>query len=271
MNKGKILVVGGAGLLGSRLVRAFLNGEKEVKVLDTRYGELEDVKTRRNLEFVGIGSDELCGGMADKQIVREAVEDVDVVYHLAINWDGASWKHELPIADLFDANVRGTLNLLEASRHHEVDHFLFSSSVAVYGETERTMSLRRSARKSRVADEETVCFPERWDGDPGPAYAIVKLATEKLCMMYHYHYGLPVTVFRIEYIFASEKELGDYANIHVDDVVQAYLLAALNKKAYGQVFNLAYPTPHISVKKITEVLGWRPLKTEEFRRKKANA
>lgn len=271
MNKGKVLVVGGAGLLGSRLVRALLNGEHKVKVLDTRYGELGDVKTRANLEFVGIGSDELRGGMADKQIVREAVEDIDVVYHLAINWDGASWKHELPLTDLFDANIRGTLNLLEASRSHGVGHFLFSSSAAVYGETERTVSLRRSTKKSRVVDEETVCLPELWDGDPGPAYAIVKLTTEKLCMMYHYHYGLPITVFRIEYIFASEKELSDYANIHVDDVVQAFLLATLNERAYGQVFNLAYPAPHVSVKKITEVLGWRPLRTEEFRRKEVHA
>lgn len=265
MNKGKILVVGGAGLLGSKLVRALLNGERKVKVLDTRYGELEDVKTRTNLEFVGIGSDELRGGMADKHIVGEAVEDVDVVYHLAINWDGATWKHGLPPADLFDANVRGTLNLLEASRSHGVNHFLFSSSAAVYGETERTVFLRRRARKSRAVDEETVCMPELWDGDPGPAYAIIKLTTEKLCMMYHHHHGLPVTAFRIEYIFVSEKELGDYANIHVDDVVQAFLLATLNDKAYGQVFNLAYPAPYMSVKKITELLGWRPLKTEEFR------
>jgi len=268
MNKARILVVGGGGLLGSRLVRALINGEHKVRVLDTRYGELEDAKTCTNLEFVGVGSDELSGGIADKRIVREAVEDIDVVYHLAINWDGASWKHELPVADLFDVNVRGTLNLLEASKSKGVEHFLFSSSAAVYGETERTVSLRRRIKNSRVLDEETVCLSELWDGDPGPAYAILKLTTEKLCLMYHYHHGLPVTVFRIEYIFASEKELGDYANVHVDDVVQAFLLAKLNKKAYGQVFNLAYPASNVSVKKLTEALGWKPLKTEEFRTKK---
>lgn len=267
MNKERVLVVGGAGLLGSRLVHALLNGKRKVRVLDTRYGAFEDVKPHADLEFVGIGGDELRGGMADKQTVNEAVEDANIVCHLAVNWDGASWKHELPLAKLFEVNIRGTLNLLESSRAHGVKHFLFSSSAAVYGETERTISLRRGSEKSRVVDEETVCLPELWDGDPGPAYAIVKLATEKLCMMYYYHYGLPVTVFRIEYIFSSERELDDYANIHVDDVVQAFLLAMLNEKAYGQVFNLAYPASRISVKKVTDSLGWKPLRTEEIRKK----
>jgi hypothetical protein len=56
---------------------------------------MESSKTQspaQTLEFVGIGTDELSRGMADKQIVREAVENVYVVYHLAINWDGASWN-----------------------------------------------------------------------------------------------------------------------------------------------------------------------------------
>jgi hypothetical protein len=69
---------------------------------------MESSKTQspaQTLEFVGIGTDELSRGRADKQIVREAVEDVYVVYHLAINWDGASWKHEIPVADLSSAHM----------------------------------------------------------------------------------------------------------------------------------------------------------------------
>jgi nucleoside-diphosphate-sugar epimerase len=271
MNSDSVLVAGGAGLIGSRLVHALLRRGYKVRVLDTRYGQLEGIKNRADLEFVGVGSDGPRGGMADKQIVKEAVEGVCVVYHLAINWDGSSWRHELPAADLFDANVRGTLNLLEASKSQGVEHFLFSSSAAVYGDTERSIALRRSPAKNRAVDEEAACLSELWHGDPGPAYALVKLTTEKLCMLYHYHYNLPVTVFRIEYVFSSEKELEDYANIHVDDVVEAFLLATLNGKAYGQVFNLAYPTPYISVKKIKRELGWKPLRTEEFRGKKSTS
>jgi len=261
-----ILVTGGAGLLGSKLVLSLLNKNYAVRVLDTRYGALEDVKADANIEFFGIGANQLFEGMLDKQTVREAVKGSSVVFHLAINWDGATWKHELPMAKLFETNINGTLNLLEASKNYGVKHLLFSSSAAVYGDTEHTISMRQNAKKRAIVDEDSACLPELWNGDPGPAYAITKLTTEKLCMMYCHQYGLHVTVFRIEYIFQSVRDLEDYANIHVDDVVNAFLLAMQNDKAYGQVFNIAYPQPYISVRKAYRVLGWRPSKTEEIRK-----
>jgi nucleoside-diphosphate-sugar epimerase len=261
--QGRVLVTGGAGLIGSRLVRALLKEGRKVRVLDIRYGELEDEKQNPNLELVGKGHNDLRGGMGNKRVVENSVRGIDVIYHLAINWDGASWKRTLPLANLFDVNIRGTLNLLEAARASGTKHFIFSSSVAVYGETERTLSLRRRAAYAK-AREETACWPELWNGDPGPAYAIMKLTTEKICLMYSHQYGLPVTVFRLEYVFTRERELEDGANIHVDDVVQAFLLVELNKKTYGQVFNLAYPTPHVSTRKLQKALGWRPTASQPF-------
>jgi UDP-glucose 4-epimerase len=258
----KVLVTGGAGFIGSRLVQALLKRECRVKVLDSRCGVFEG-KKNPNLEFVGVGSDGLRGGMADRSIVEQAVEDVDVVYHLAINWDGYTWKHTLPLADLFDVNVRGTLNLLEAAKSEGVRHFLFSSSCAVYGES-----------GSMVVDEECVCNPELWVGDVGPAYGVLKLAVEKLCLLYCRQYGLPVTVFRIEFVFDESEALpsskimenvrkgetievveGDgYASIHVDDVVEAFLLATLNENAFGQVFNLSNPAAYVSYRELYEFL-----------------
>ncbi len=260
----RVLVTGGAGFLGSRLVRRLLERECKVRVLDIRYGELEDEKTRRNLEFVGIGHDELFGGMADGKLVRSALKGVEIVYHLAINWDGHTWKHRIPLADLFDANIRGTLNLLAAASRQKVRHLLFASSAAVYGETFQTLSREKRLAEASAADEKSVCLPELWEGDPGPAYGILKLATEKLCLMYYHQHRLPVTAFRIEFVFEGQTELSDYANIHVDDVVAAFLLSTLNKKAYGQVFNVAYPSPHISVTKLQRMMGWRPRRTREM-------
>jgi hypothetical protein len=82
--------------------------------------------------------------------------------------------------------------------------------------------------------------------------------------MYYRQHSFPVTIFRVEYVFAGERELRDHANIHVDDVVQALFIAALNRKGYGQIFNLAYPSPYISTRRIRRILGWRPKTTEAF-------
>lgn len=252
------LVTGGSGLLGSRLVRKLLQDGHRVRVFDTRYGELSDVKTDPNLEFIGIGSSYQSGGMVDKRTVFRAAKNIDVVYHLAINWNGHRWTHRLPLQDLFDSNIRGTLNLLEAARSLKIKQFLFSSSAAVYGETKRTISLRRRGSLKEVFDEESTCRPYLWTGDPGPAYAILKLATENLCLMYYHRYRMPVTIFRVEYIFENREQLRDGANIHVEDVVGAFIQATLNKVSYGQVFDVAYPVQYLSTSKIRRLLNWKP-------------
>src|SRR5881296_3298048 len=301
----KALVTGGSGFIGSRLVRRLLKRGHRVRVLDVQTGRLEHVDDP-NLEFVGLGVDPLRGGIFDRNLVRRAVRGVDVIYHLAINWDGHSWRGALPLPELFNANIRGTYNLLEEAKSSGVKHFLFSSSIAVYGK-----------RKSPVLDEETPCRPELWKGGPGPAYAIAKLATERLCLMYYHEYGLPVTNFRIDVVFddsehqdleletirkARKGETIEVAKgeggacIHVDDVVEAFILATLNRKSFGQVFNLSNPAVYLSdldvcrivvkslgskskvrlvgelaltgpriqsVRKAERVLGWRPRKTRE--------
>jgi len=257
-----ILVTGGGGFIGSRLVRALLEKGQRVKVLDIQRGLLGPVRSRR-LEFVGLESGASMGGMANEEAVQEAVEDVDVVFHLAIAWNGGSWKHVSPVASLFDANVRGTLNVLEASRAEGVRHFVFSSSCSVYG-----MSTWP------VVNEEAACAPETWDGDPGRAYGIVKFATERLCLLYHHQYGLPVTAFRIDFVYDDAQALPSstieanlkagksidvierdgYSAIHVEDVVKALLLASLNRKAYGRVFNLANSVSFVSYREVYELL-----------------
>jgi len=246
----KALVTGGGGFIGSRLVRLLLGQGYSVRVLDVQRGRLEGDHSPR-LEFVGLGADDLRGGMADRRTVDEATEGVDVVYHLAINWDGHSWAQTLPLAELMDVNIRGTLTLLGASRSQGVKHFVYSSSIAVYGK-----------RDSPVMDEETICKPELWRGGPGPGYAITKLAIERLCLFYGVTHGLPVTVFRIDVVFDDDEyqdlslktiraalhgeplkvEKGEEGtSIHVDDVAGAFAMATLNKRAYDQVFNLSNP------------------------------
>ncbi len=260
------LVTGGSGLLGSRLVRRLLEEGQRVRVLDTRIGELRDIRTHPKLELIGVGAGHRSGGMLDKATVYRATRSVSVIYHLAINWNGYSWRHSLALPELFDANIRGTLNLLEAARSGKIEHFLVASSAAVYGETQRTLSSRGRSLLKGIVDEESVCKPYLWDGDPGPGYAVLKLVIENLCLMYHHTYTLPVTVFRIEYVFTNMEQFKDGANVHVDDVVRAFSIATLNRRSYGQVFNLAHPVPYMSTRKISRMLGWKPESTLNFLR-----
>ncbi|MEM2194583.1 MAG: NAD(P)-dependent oxidoreductase [Ignisphaera sp.] len=179
---------------------------------------------------------------------------VDVVYHLAL-------------ADSFDdfkaliANLEGANNLLVAALNVKVKHFLFASSGAVYGGVRRP-----------VIDEDHPLYPEE-SMIRGKWYPITKLATEKLCMHYYHQHGLPVTALRLgavyfnvkwiaepyvskalkeEEIVVLENEWEEY--IHVDDVAEALLLATLNEKAYGEIFNITNPYLSISEKELVETI-----------------
>lgn len=252
----RVLVTGGGGFIGSRLVTSLLKSGSCVRVLDLGLGRLEGIRSP-NLEFVGLG-DEGHGGMLDKDSIQKAVEDVDAVYHLAISWMKSHhvWGDADELANFYNDNIRGMLNLLEASKSGQVKQFLFSSSAVVYGVTRLPM-----------VNESSVCFPETWNRAPGAAYALMKLASEKLCLLCSGTYSLPVTIFRIGVVFDDERAIEvdpkfvstilkggtihvsrgvGRTSIHVDDIANAFQLATLNRKAYGQIFNVSNPATFLS-------------------------
>jgi UDP-glucose 4-epimerase len=222
--KMKVLVTGGAGYVGSHLVDALRQAGHEVRVLDLRPA---------NGDFIQ-------GSVADKNLVAQAVQGVEVIHHLAWGFYPGDERREIR------ENLFGTLNLLEAALAAGVQHFLFASTAVVYGPTE----------PSRV-DEEHPCHPER-STIGGPVYGITKLACEQLCLVYQRR-GLPVTIFRMHGVFSQDR-LGQFGQMieqalagepvkairqaggeygHLEDVVRAFLLAMGNPKTHGEVFNLA--------------------------------
>ncbi|NWG11068.1 NAD(P)-dependent oxidoreductase [Candidatus Bathyarchaeota archaeon] len=256
----KALVVGGAGFVGSYLVKTLLERGNEVRVLDSSKRFLEET-VHPKLEFV-------LGSILDEKTVNEAVTGVDVIYHLAIireKPDKALLKRALKLFEKtlvrpdpskqlleeFCSNIAGTAFLLEASKNHNIKHFIFTSSVAVYG-----------LQKDVDLNEESCCHPENLRLG-GMLYGTTKLAAERYCLFYHYQQGLPVTILRFHTIYRPDKLIQNHIEeniqkalegkpmwvtknmggqyIYIEDAVDAYLLATLNKKAYGQIFNIGGP------------------------------
>ncbi|MFC1983470.1 NAD-dependent epimerase/dehydratase family protein [Chloroflexota bacterium] len=230
----RVLVTGGAGFIGRSMVDDLLAHGFEVRVLD---------KTKGNLtELVNPALEIIEGGIEDQETVQQVMTDVDIICHLAETFS----SH---LGEVLDIDVKGNVNLLEAATKCDIKHFLFASTHRVYGKP-----------RYLPVDEEHPLHPE----ESGRAlYAIFKLANEKLCLSYWWEHGLPVTIFRFWWAFSHEiggralrtaidtalegqpitvpeKAGGNF--LHNDDAANAFRLAMLNEKAYGEIFNLSSGT-----------------------------
>ena len=252
----KVLVTGGAGFIGSNLVRALLARGDEVRVLD-------NFSTGRRENIAGLGIEVVEGELRSYERVHNAVRDVEVVYHL-----GALGSVPRSVQDPLTSNavnVEGTLNVLLASRDVGVRRVVFSSSTSVYG-TSREMPTSESSPP-----------------DPISPYGVAKLAAERYCVAFSRVYdSLETVVLRYFNVFGPRQSpfsqyaaviplfisaiaAGEPITIHgdgeqsrdftyVDNVVAATLSAAVAPDASGRVFNIAGGSP-ASVNRVAEVIG----------------
>ncbi|MCE2469527.1 MAG: SDR family oxidoreductase [Dehalococcoidia bacterium] len=235
----RALVTGGAGFIGSRVVRALLDAGREVVVLD-------DLSSGFRENMKGLPAARLIeADVRDREAVDSACEGAEVVFHLAASV-GNKRSIDDPRADA-SVNLLGTLNVLEAARRGGVRKVVLSSSVGVLGEVERLP----------VTEE----HPTR----PISPYGVSKLAAEKMALVYHELHGvevaclryfnvygpgqrsdaygsvLPIFVFRMLAgesltVFDDGEQTRDF--VYVDDVARANLLAA-EPGAPSGVFNVA--------------------------------
>jgi UDP-glucose 4-epimerase len=162
------LVVGGAGFIGSALVR-HLAAEGPVRVLD-------DLSTGHAANIAGVdGVEFVQGSLLDADVARAAVRGASRVYHLAT----LGVRHSIhdPVAN-HEVNATGTLRLLELARELGTERFVYVSTSEVYGTAE------------------TVPMDEDHPTRPHTVYGGAKLAGEAYTRAYHTTYGLPTVVVR---------------------------------------------------------------------------
>ena len=252
----RALVTGGAGFIGSNLVRALLERGDEVRILDNF-----STGSRANLE--GIEVDVVEGELRSYERVHNAVKGVEVVYHL-----GALGSVPRSVQDPLTSsavNIEGTLNVLLAARDSGVRRVVFSSSTSVYGS-----SLELPTRED--------CPP-----DPISPYGVAKLAAERYCISFSRVYeSLEAVVLRYFNVFGPRQSpSSQYAAVvplfisaiaagrpitvygdgeqsrdftYVDNVVAATVAAAGAAGASGRAFNVAGGAP-ATVNRVADTIG----------------
>ena len=252
----RVLVTGGAGFIGSNLVRGLLDAGDEVRVLDNF-----STGNRTNLEGVDIEIVE--GELRSYERVHNAVRGMDVVYHL-----GALGSVPRSVQDPLTSsavNVEGTLNVLLAARDEGVRRVVFSSSASVYG----------SSRTMPTTEESSP--------DPISPYGVAKLAAERYCISFsrvyesfesvvlryfnvfgprqspysQYAAAVPLFITKIAAgetidVFGDGEQSRDFT--FVGNVVDATIRAGSAEGANGEIFNVAAGAP-TSVNRVAETIS----------------
>lgn len=199
-----VLISGGAGFIGSNLAHRLLRQGAQVSILDnlSRKGVESNLKWltakhANNMRFVE-------GDIRDLDTVEGLVSQSDIVYHLAAQ-TAVTVSVSEPLTD-FDVNARGTLNVLEATRHtHHKPIVVFASTNKVYGAMD---DIPVAAGERRYSYQGYPCgIPETRPLDFHSPYGCSKGAADQYVRDYARIYGLRTVVFRQSCVYGP-RQLG---------------------------------------------------------------
>ncbi|MFH0780014.1 MAG: SDR family oxidoreductase [Parcubacteria group bacterium] len=255
-NNLKFLVTGGAGFIGSNIVKELLKQDYQVRVVDNlSTGNIENIQTvMGQIEFFK-------GDLSELSVARQALKDIDIVFH-----EAAVPSVQRSIADPLSvnaANINATLNVLAAARESKIKKLVYASSSSVYGNA-KTLPKR-----------------ETDPIDPISPYALTKFVGERYCQLFNKLYGLPTICLRYFNVFGpSQNAASQYSAVipkfitailngespivygdgeqsrdftYVDNVVSANILAAFSD-ADGEVVNIAC-NERITLNQIVETIN----------------
>jgi UDP-glucuronate 4-epimerase len=242
----KILVTGGAGFIGSHLSEALVAAGHDVVILDDFNDYYDPAVKENNLAGLRGKVEIVRGDISDDAVVVDVFtrHQFDGVFHLAAR---AGVRPSIANPRLyFSTNMDGTLNLLEACRHHGVKFFVFASSSSVYGVNTKVPFAETDLIERTISP-----------------YAATKLAGEQMCSNYSHLFGLRCACLRFFTVYGprqrpdlaiskftsallADRSIDRYGDgstardyTYVDDIVRGILAAAdYTEKSPFEIFNL---------------------------------
>ena len=185
------LVTGGAGFIGSNICEALLDKGCKVRCMDNlSTGHIENIQPfMSNPDFAFLQDD-----IRDLEACKRATDGVTYVMNEAA-WGSVPRSIEMPLL-YEEINIRGTLNMMEASRQNGVRKFVYASSSSVYG------------------DSTVLPKQEGAEGDVLSPYALTKKTDEEYGKLYHSLYGLDTYGLRYFNVFGRRQDPdGAYAAV----------------------------------------------------------
>lgn len=239
-DRGRVLVTGADGFIGSHLTGLLLSEGYEVRALSqynsfNNWGWLEGIKSPR-LEIV-------CGDVRDPDFCRHITRGCDMVFHLAA-LIAIPYSYVAPDSYV-DTNIKGTLNMCQAARDCGVRKLIVTSTSEVYGTAQY------------------VPIDEKHPRQPQSPYSATKIGADAIALSFHNAFGLPVTIARpfntygprqsaraiiptiIGQIASGKREIkvGDLTPTRdfnfVEDTCRGFLAIALAENTDGEEINIA--------------------------------
>ena len=218
----RILITGGAGFIGSHLARRLAHDGHSVSVLDNLLPQVHGQKPHLDLSDCEV----IRADVRDADAVAQAMDRVDVVYHLAAETGVGQSQYE--IKRYVSANTYGTSVVLETAVTAGVSQVVIASSRAVYGEGQyycRTCHITFTACERQVSNMDA----GRWDvfcsqcggqtdhkpmkedaaTAPSSIYGITKLQQEQLALSVSRTHNLPATILRFFNVFGPGQSLNN--------------------------------------------------------------
>ncbi len=252
----KILVTGGAGYIGSILVRNLLNSGYFVRIIDRFWFGLNPIK-----DIIGEHSnlDILVGNVTNLEDLGKAIKDIDAVIHLAAVVGDAACAVQDP-NNIFEANFVAPIRLAALAREHNAKRFIFASTCSVYGaddtgvvsETSTPLPLTIYGRTKFEAEKQILLLASDQFSP-----CILRLSTV-YGMSPRMRFDLAINYITMKAMMERKITILGGSQwrpfVHTSDVARAFqvVLEAPTDKIAGEIFNVGSNGENYQIKDIAE-------------------